>query len=436
MELQNLEAEKNVIASLLKDNDLFFELDSLRATDFTDERNSIVFNTIDSLIRKDRRAEWSTLMSEIGPSVLKDWDKEQPFLMRYNDGNPYTTHLKQNADIVKELSIKRFMVSSLEKIAREMKNTSRSYTDFVSDLDTTIQKALESTQGGKSKEVTICIQEMIRELEKPKEEARHVKTGITLIDDKTGGISKGLLTIMAGRPGSGKSALAFNIATNTALAGIKTQLFSLEDAQEFVSRRIASRIGDINSMKLVRNSLSGEDYSKLYDAERTIHGAPLWINDDINHTAQSIFTLASRAKMQDRCDLLIVDHLGELTKSGDEYSSTSNAVRILRDCAKKLDIPVLLLCQLNRKVEDRPLANKGRMPRLSDLRDSGKIEEVARSVWLCYRPFYYTEKEEEKNDFTLFVAKSSHGITGDIELYCDLSKMYIGDDPHKYKGGY
>jgi len=185
-----------------------------------------------------------------------------------------------------------------------------------------------------------------------------------------------------------------------------------------------ARFANIDLADLALRRIAREAWSRVIEGAARIGGKkPLWIEDAAGLTSSTIHQIAAAHKMAHGLDLVIVDHLGEVADKGDSDTAIiTKAAANFRDMAKELDIPVLLACQLNRGVEGRP----DKRPRLSDLKQSGKIEEVARFVWFLYRPGYY-EGDESRRDLQLWVAKANHGKTGMLRLYIDLSRMWVRD---------
>jgi replicative DNA helicase len=167
------------------------------------------------------------------------------------------------------------------------------------------------------------------------------------------------------------------------------------------------------------------DWRNIVEASEVIHRAPIWIDDSAGLSAAAITQVAMAQRVTRGLDLLIVDHLGEVAGDAKDsmFEQVTKAGRALRDLAKSMNIPVLLMAQLNRKVEER--ADK--RPQLSDLRQSGEIEQMARNVWFLFRRGYYLTDAAEDRDLQLIIAKQAHGKTGMLELNCNLSRMDVRD---------
>ena len=250
-----------------------------------------------------------------------------------------------------------------------------------------------------------------------------VKTGIGDLDLVTGGLWPGLMTILAGRPAMGKSAAALNMGINAALQGRKVLYVTLEDVHYFVVLRSLARFADMDYQQLVLRDIESAEGDTLRQAGKRIDGLPFWVSDASSLSSARIRQLAAAHANLHGLDLLIVDHLAEVDEEGEnETAMVTHAAQAFRDCAKELNIPALVVHQLNRNVEHRG----DKRPTLSDLRQSGGVEQVARSVWFSYRPHYYNE-DADAHEFQLIVAKANHGRTGTVKLWCDLSRMYITD---------
>ncbi len=295
---------------------------------------------------------------------------------------------------------------------------------YVEEANKTVLLASKDLDVGKGPQhIDDTINEVFRDLEKGEEPKGLIKTGIDAIDDVSGGLWPGLLTVVAGRPAMGKSSFVLNIATNVALSGKKVLYITLEDARKYVVMRMMSRFADIDLTDLTLRRIHNDQWPKLVEASSRLSGKkPLWVEDTTGLTSSAIRQIVITHKMFHGLDLVIVDHLGEVYDDGDSDTQViSNATRAFRDLAKDLDIPVLLAAQLNRKVEER----RDKRPILSDLKQSGKIEEAARVVWFLYRPGYYEPDGEDWKELELIVAKANHGKIGTLRLHSDLSRMYV-----------
>jgi replicative DNA helicase len=252
-----------------------------------------------------------------------------------------------------------------------------------------------------------------------------VPTGIGPLDHYYGGMQRGVLTVLAARPGMGKSTAAANLAQNVGRSGGKVLIAALEDTAHHFGLRMLSRVSEIDSKNLAfalrRNYDTPEGWKAITNGCSEIGRLPIWIDDRPAQTAASIRTTALRHAERHGLDLLIVDHVGELTDHKSAYESVSRNTQILSGIARELNIAVLSIFQLNRSVE----AREDKTPRRSDLRDSGRIEEIARCIWFLLRPAQYDPNADPRL-LRWIIDKNSHGPGNRvIELSIDLPTMSI-----------
>lgn len=257
-------------------------------------------------------------------------------------------------------------------------------------------------------------------LDTPKEKLSFVSvlTGIKKIDNATFGMARGLVTILAGRPGTGKSTLAMNIAVNAASASANVLYVSLEDIEHYLGLRVVSYLSGVDYGDLTHHRCDDWQRQAVRQIAADYRDLPMRSDFLPRQTAASIRLSAISQQQKHGLDLLIVDHLTEMASDHNAYASTSEQVKGIRDIAKELNCAVLLLCQLNRSAANRSDPE----PKITDLRDSGKIEEVARNIWLLHRD---QSKEAVQGIMQLDVAKATHGETGPLDLRCDLAHMRI-----------
>jgi replicative DNA helicase len=237
-----------------------------------------------------------------------------------------------------------------------------------------------------------------------------------------------MVTVIAGRPGMGKSAFLLNVGFNAAKAGRRVLFFSLEDTRFVAALRLLARLADMDLQALTLRRVREDHWRRLTDGAAAAYGLPLWVEDTAGLTTQQMHRIAAAHQAKHGLDLVIVDHLDEAgdNTGENETANTSARARGLRNLAKNLHVPMLLAHQLNRDLEKR--ADK--RPQLSDLRQSGVVEAVARAVWFLYRPFVYSGDTNEEHVLELIVAKTNHGRPGTIRLWCDMSRMFMrGHDP-------
>lgn len=324
------------------------------------------------------------------------------------------------------------MLRRIEQAGRAIVDAAKNGCDAVAVADTAmslLDGALDSSAKRDLKQLSAVMAESVEACKTGRAPVHLVPCGIGPLDDCTGGFPAGLVTVIAARPSMGKSAFVLNCIANIANAGRKVLFASIEDTADRVSTRVLSRFGGVDSERLAQGrKLDIVEIERLQHALTTVAANNVWIDDSPGQSVASISRVAKRLANKGNCDILFVDHLGELTNDDKAYASTSANVRALASLAKRLNIPVVLVVQLSRAVEQRV----DKTPMLSDLRDSGRIEEVARNVWLLFRPAYY-DAAQDPHSLIVIVAKATHGRTGRKTLDIDLSRMAISartiDDP-------
>lgn len=341
------------------------------------------------------------------------------------EGRAAVGSVTQYAETLRSLTARRQMIRAAERIADAGYSGSGEIVEYLATSRLEIAQAARHVQGAGPQKIDDELATLYRYLEEDAPPPGLVKTGIDVIDASAGGLWPGLLYTVAGRPSMGKSAFLLNIAVNVALAGQKVLFITLEDVRQFAAMRMIARLADINLSDIVQRRVNKPDqYRRIIDASGKLADRPLWFDDSPGLTSESIAQIASVHQTVHGLDLLIIDHLGEVADKGEsETSIAGRAAMRFRDIAKEHNIPVLMASQLNRKVEDRD----GNIPKLSDLRQSGRIEEASRVVWFLYRPAYYAKDAEgmDVKALHLIQAKASHGQTGVMRLRVDLSRMHV-----------
>jgi replicative DNA helicase len=429
------EAERMVIGQILMYDYCIKETAALlRLDDFYFETNRIIYKAALDLNSEGTPTEIHLVGRRILDRNLQEKIGGLESLSKYLDDVCTGQTLEHYAKIIKEKAAVRNLVHVATDITTEAPRQTDA-DEFLAEsrksmLDATIVHTAQNPTVGIDADVGKLVGEVL-DGEAPSE---IIPTGLKSIDDRCGGLCSSLLTVIAGRPGMGKSAFLLNLAIEAGLRGRKVLYFSLEDARIYQQRRMLSRLADINLKSIMLNKTNEAESKRLLQTQVTLSNRsdPLfWINDSVK-TSNQLAQAAMLQKTTLGLDLLLVDHLGYLRDEGkDEYQIASAAVRNLATLAKDLKIPLVLAVQLNRKVEER----KSKIPELADLRASGRIEEDARAVWLLYRPAAYDSEHAEQNRLDLRIAKSTHGRVGKIELYCDMAKMFIRDKRKEDGGG-
>lgn len=417
----DFDAEQAVIGSMIFDKDgidLAYEI--LKADDFYRPEHSILFNAIIDMYSENVPVDLITLKNKL----------ETMNMLNQIGGLEYIVHLlgivstsaltKQYATIVKEKSIRR----KLLKASKEIHSLSFDNTENVENI---IEKA-ENILGGVGnynnlddfspiKEVLSSSIERIEHLFKNKSNITGLETGFTDFDMKTAGLQNSDFILIAARPSMGKTAFAINIAQNVAMRkNVTTAIFSLEMSKEQLVNRMICSEALFDAQKLRTGEITTpEDWAKLADAVSRLSEAPIYIDDKSSISIPELRAKCRKLKKDKNLGLIVIDYLQLMNSSGKTESrqqEISAISRALKGIARELDIPVIALSQLSRAVEQR----KPPKPMLSDLRESGAIEQDADVVCFLYREEYYNPETEKRGQAEVIIAKQRNGSVGTINL--------------------
>jgi len=328
------------------------------------------------------------------------------------------------AKIVAELSATRRVIYAAMEIAAQGFAQTWDAEDFVIEAQNQIVSAASAFEqrGDGVQMIGDNIDRTVEIAVNGKEPRGVVRSHIAAIDRQFGGLYPGELTVLGARPSVGKSCLALNISLNAARNGKRVLYFTLEDGTENFRQRALAAYSQISFSRIRHNAVGQAD--RLKRAADSLRNLPFGIVETAGLSSSQIHAkaVAHRAKMGG-LDLVVIDHLRRVKDKGrDRYDKTSNAVERFADMAKDMWIPVLLLAQLNRGVENRD----DKRPRMSDFRESGTIEEDARAVWFLYREHFY-DKGANKNEAELIASKVSQGAPGVVRIWCELETMRFAD---------
>ncbi len=332
-------------------------------------------------------------------------------------------------DIIRDMKTRRDLIASTMRITAGAYDTK---IDTATVIEGATKLILRAVDTGDTVQIDDAMAAMVRTLEAEFDgEITSVRTGFKAIDDRIGGYRPGTYNLLAARPGMGKTALALNVAENAAEGGSRVLIFSMEMGSEELAGRVASSVGRLPYRTIAnpRKHMEDEHWPRLTSAvERTTDKA-ITIVDRAGLTVGQIQSLIMLQQLRGGVDLVIIDHLGLMGGEGNLYAQTSTNSRQLKIIAKNLQVPLLVLSQLNRGVENRD----DKRPKLSDLRESGALEEDADTIAFLYRDGYYNEDSPHKHIAELNMAKVRNGETGKSYLKEELHLMtfsdYLGEVP-------
>lgn len=414
----NLEAEQTILGSILINNDALNQVvDILSGEDFYRETHTQIFEGMLTLYNRDDPVDLITLSQVLKERGALDKVGGTDYLASLAEATSTSAGIMYHAKIVKDLSTRRSLIGHCARI-------SESCFEFTNDTDEVLDLAEQSIFEIAERNIDtsfLPLNEVVKNSFKKIETTTGsnitgISTGFTDFDNLTSGLQPSDLIIVAGRPSMGKTALALNIAFNAALEDkVGVAVFSLEMSSLQLGIRLLGCDAMIDAWKLRKGALQDDDYLRLTDSANRLSELPIYIDDSSALSALEIKAKARRLKKKHNISLVIIDYL-QLMQSKKAVESRqleiSDISRSLKALAKDLDISVVAVSQLNRKVEDRP----NKRPMLADLRESGAIEQDADLILFIYREEMYNRTEENKGKAELIVAKHRNGPTGSVNL--------------------
>jgi len=417
----SLEAERSVLGAMLLEKETVPKVIQIidHPDIFYSDLHRIIYEGILKLFDSNRPVDLITLREEFRKQGKLDKIGGSSYLVDLINSVITTANVEYYAGIIKEKYILRNLLKAADKIA------GLCYEDSL-DLDIILDKAqslifsiaqkTSKTSYFHIKEVLTKTFEHIEALYQRKEQITGVPTGFIELDRLTSGLQPSDLVIIAGRPSMGKTAFALDIVRYAAInAGISSVVFSLESAKEQLVERMLCAEARVNSQKLRTGFLSEEDWSRLTDAAGVLAEAPIYIDDTPNISVMELRAKARRLKAEKDIKLAIVDYLQLMAgdrRAENRQQQISEISRSLKALAKELNLPVVAISQLSRAVEQR----EDKRPRLSDLRESGAIEQDADLVLSLYREFYYSHRSEDEGVAEVIINKQRHGPIDKIKL--------------------
>lgn len=422
---QDIVAEKSLLGAIMISDTILPEiLTIIKPRDFYEKRHQIIFQAIIDLYDQHKPVDLLTLTNELKKQKLLKEIGGAPYLTELSNFTPVASHAKAYADIIEKASVRRRLI----KAGTEITNKAFEENANVGDLIGAAEKELFEVSDKIAKSDYVPMEELladafdrIEELHKNKGALRGLKTGFRDLDKMTAGFQKGDLIILGARPAMGKTTFAQNLAYNIATINKKGVLFfSMEMAANEIVDRMISDVSGVDNWKMRTGNLSDEEFSRIGDALGEMDEIPVYIDDTSSMTIIELRNKARRAMHDHDIGIVIIDYL-QLISGSDRYAGNrvqevTEISRGLKILARELEIPVVALSQLSRTVTGR----ENPRPILSDIRESGSIEQDADLVLFLHRPDYYHQNDDnyEKTNITeLLVAKHRHGAVGKIELY-------------------
>lgn len=410
-------AERYLLGGILRDPDVMTTVTGAVPSEefFYFERHQLIWRAISNLYRMGTPIDMLTLPAEMEKEGTLQKAGGREYLFDLMESVASSANVEWNLDHLKNKFVLRKLIKSSSETIKKAMDASNTPDEVLQDAERDIFAIADTQVRNSLKPIENFVSPLLERLEHQREGITGIPTGLTELDQLTNGLQDSDLIILAARPGVGKTSFALTIAANAAIDyNKKVAFFSLEmDGVQLAQRLLCSR-AQVDQSRLRQNKLNKDEMNKIIANVAPINQSPLYVDDNADLGIMELMSKARDLKRKDKLDMLIIDYL-QLMKTGNEENravAIGNISRGLKILAKELHIPVIALAQLSRKVEE-----KGRdRPQLSDLRESGSIEQDADMVWFVERPFVRTHKEEDKYVAQLIVAKHRNGSVKDIDL--------------------
>jgi replicative DNA helicase len=429
---QNVSAEESLLGSILIEEKILIDIvDIIRPSDFYDPRHKIIYQGVLDLYNKNKPIDLLTIVNYLTDKGQIDSVGGPGYISQITSIIPTAAHAQNYAEIVKEKSTRRHLISAGEDIVR-LATDEESDREVPELLELAEAQIFKVSQQDKSNDNLVSLESIlassfdrIEELHSSGGKLRGVSTGFGDFDKLTAGLHPSDLIILAARPSMGKTTLAMNIAQFVAQHSEKSVLFfSLEMGKEQLVDRMLSEEAGVDSWHIRTGNLSDEEFEKLSHAWGALSEAKMYIDDTPGLNILELRTKARRHAMKNPLGLIVIDYLQLMSSARKSYGDNrvqeiSEISRGLKMVARELGVPVIALSQLSRSVESRP----DKRPQLADLRESGSIEQDADLVMFIYREDYYNPETDRQGITDVIIKKHRNGPTGQIELYFDKQRV-------------
>ncbi|MCH8889057.1 replicative DNA helicase [Patescibacteria group bacterium] len=426
---QNIDLEKALLGSIMIKPDVMNEITDIISVDsFYAPKHRIIYDAMLSLFSKNEPIDLLSLSTRLKQKKQLDQAGGSSFLAELVNAVPSASNVKHYAEVVQKMAMMRNLISAADYISELGYDEAQEIEDLLDRAEKKIYEVTESPSLHKFVSLSETLTEAwdrFETLNASGDGIRGIRTGFSGLDNILSGFQKSDLIILAARPSMGKTALALDIARQSAIHhGTTVGIFSLEMSEQQLVDRMLSAQSRVDAWKLrTGKNIKEEEYEMIRNAMNDLSKAPIYIDDKPGNTVMNMRTVARRLKRERGLDLIIVDYLQMMSPQSSRAQESlvqqiTEISRSLKNLARELDIPVLALSQLSRAIEQR----RGK-PRLSDLRDSGSIEQDADVVMFIHRDDKYNEASEKPNIAEILIEKHRNGPTGYVELYFNQDKV-------------
>ena len=429
---QNTDAEASLLGAILIDADAIVKVaDALSVADFYEVRHQKIYDAMIELYERREALDVLTLADRLRNNGYLEMVGGAAYLTELTNFVPTASHAEQYADIIGGKGARRRLIKASQEITELGYDESKPLKELIEEAETRLFEVSQQhvKQSVVSLETILADSfDRLDDLHKDKQKIRGVPTGYRDLDNMLAGLQRSDLFIIAARPSMGKTAFVLNLAHKIAVESKEPVLiFSLEMSKEQLVDRLLSMESGVDAWALRTGNLTDNDFEKIGHAMGTLSEAQIFIDDTPGITISDLRTKARREAHLRPLGLIIVDYL-QLMSGGSRFGGDGNRVqeiseisRGLKGVAREMNVPLIALSQLSRSVESRT----PQIPQLSDLRESGSIEQDADVVAFLYREDYYNPESERKNIMDILIKKHRNGPTGGVELYFDREKQRI-----------
>ncbi|OPJ58692.1 replicative DNA helicase [Clostridium oryzae] len=417
---QNVEAEQSVIGSMIIDKNSIAEaVETLRSEDFYRDVHKVIFSALVALFQKDTPIDLVTLTEYLKANDKLEAAGGITYITQISDSVPTTAHLQTYIKIVAEKSMLRKLIRASTEIIEDCYDKQDDVSKVLDLSEKRIFDIAEKRSTADYEPISSVLERGFLEIEKVfnnKGNITGVPSGFSDLDSKTSGFQKGDMVLIAARPSMGKTTFALNIAENAALrSGKSVVIFSLEMSKEQLAYKLLCSQANVDMLKLRTGNLEDGDWENIARASGPLAASKIFIDDTAGMSVMEMRSKCRRIKLEYGIDIIMIDYLQLMSGSSGSESrqqEVSEISRSIKALAKEMQCPVIALSQLSRAPEQRA----DHRPMLSDLRESGSIEQDADVVMFLYRDEYYNKETEDKNVAECIIAKQRNGPVGTVKL--------------------
>ena len=416
---QSIEAEQSVLGSMIIDKNAITKvMEKLRDEDFYRDGHKVIFKAISEMSKEDMAVDLLTLLEYLKSTDQLERAGGVTYITEVSSSVPTTANLSSYIKIVEEKSILRKLIKASTAIIEDSYNKQSEVSGVLDLAEKKIFDIAEKKSSNDFEPLSDVLERGFLEIERlfnNRGEITGVGSGFTDLDAKTSGFQKGDMVLIAARPSMGKTTFALNIAEHAALReGKSVVIFSLEMSKEQLAYKLLCSEANVDLLKLRTGTLDDKDWENIARATGPLSKAKIYIDDTAGVSVMEMRSKCRRLKMEYGIDLILIDYLQLMSGSSSEnrQQEVSEISRSIKALAKEMECPVIALSQLSRAPEQRA----DHRPMLSDLRESGSIEQDADLVMFLYRDEYYNKETDEKNVAECIVAKQRNGPVGTVKL--------------------